>query len=230
MERFADNLIASCISFYVVFAENYVRMDPSAKIDTESHPVESGRFRLTRGILDRAFKNVITHMMSAKDRMKRAQTPSKFLPIASGIHLVYFVLLFAVYPIVTTFVAPSRKYDGFYLSLIALNTMHWIVLRGECCISYLEKLCFYEDYKLGSAPVHSWSFDVMDPARCKVSIAAMFIMVFVAVTYVVVRNFKWDIDIDAKILRAEFGLTFGPLGSLFNAVEIGWTHGVSATV
>jgi len=46
----------------------------------------------------------------------------------------------------------SSKYDIYFASWILLQTLHWLVLKNECIISYLEKRIEDPNYVLGSEP------------------------------------------------------------------------------
>lgn len=51
------------------------------------------------------------------------------------------------------FIFPSY-YDIYYASWILIQTLHWIALKNECIVSYIEKKIMDPSYELGSKPKH----------------------------------------------------------------------------
>lgn len=49
------------------------------------------------------------------------------------------------------FVFPSY-YDVYYASWLLAQTLHWLVLKNECIVSYIEKKILDPTYELGSEP------------------------------------------------------------------------------
>ena len=45
-----------------------------------------------------------------------------------------------------------KKYDIYYICYILFIIIHWILLKNECIISYIEKKLIDKDYSLGSKP------------------------------------------------------------------------------
>jgi hypothetical protein len=43
----------------------------------------------------------------------------------------------------------SKKYDIFIVTLVTIQCLHWIALKNECIISYMDKVILNENYKLG---------------------------------------------------------------------------------
>lgn len=66
----------------------------------------------------------------------------------------------------------SREWDAIYLLLVAAIVMHWIVFKGECIISVLEKHLMYVDYRMGDAPFRQWYFELFSE-RTSTSISVM---------------------------------------------------------
>uniref|UniRef100_A0A6C0D552 Uncharacterized protein n=1 Tax=viral metagenome TaxID=1070528 RepID=A0A6C0D552_9ZZZZ len=46
----------------------------------------------------------------------------------------------------------SSKYDIYFATWILLQTLHWLLLKNECIVSYIEKKIENPYYKLGSDP------------------------------------------------------------------------------
>lgn len=46
----------------------------------------------------------------------------------------------------------SAMYDIYFCGFILLQTLHWIALRNECIVSYIEKKLIDPGYVLGSKP------------------------------------------------------------------------------
>jgi hypothetical protein len=44
----------------------------------------------------------------------------------------------------------SPIYDIYYAAFLLIQTLHWVALKNECIITYIEKLLIDPDYKLGS--------------------------------------------------------------------------------
>jgi len=63
----------------------------------------------------------------------------------------------------------NNKYDIYYSLYIFIIGLHWIFLKNECLLSYLEKKIKDQNYKLGSRPYNlpyrknfKYIFDIMD--------------------------------------------------------------------
>jgi len=46
----------------------------------------------------------------------------------------------------------SSKYDIYFATWILAQTLHWLLLKNECVVSYIEKKIEDPDYELGSEP------------------------------------------------------------------------------
>jgi amino acid permease len=46
----------------------------------------------------------------------------------------------------------NKKYDIYYIIYTLLIIFHWICLKNECILSYIEKKLINKEYKLGSEP------------------------------------------------------------------------------
>lgn len=46
----------------------------------------------------------------------------------------------------------NKKYDIYYVIYIQIIILHWICLKNECILSYLEKKLINKNYILGSRP------------------------------------------------------------------------------
>ena len=47
-----------------------------------------------------------------------------------------------------------KKYDIYYTIYLVLLNLHWILLKNECIISYIEKKIIDKNYVLGSDPYY----------------------------------------------------------------------------
>ena len=84
----------------------------------------------------------------------RQPRASHSLLFVTSLHAAFVVAIIA-YP----FIMPNA-HDGVFLTIVALVFLHWVLLKGECILSFLEKRLCYVDYHLGAAPVHMWWADM----------------------------------------------------------------------
>lgn len=86
------------------------------------------------------------------------------------------VLLHATWGAVVTFwaILVPRRWDAVLLLTIVCIVLHWIVFRGECIVSVLEKHLMYVDYRMGDAPLRQWYCDMFSERTATViSVLAM---------------------------------------------------------
>lgn len=60
---------------------------------------------------------------------------------------IFLIIGTLTYPIV---VRKKNKYDLYYLIFLYLVIVHWILLKNECLINYIEKIKIDPEYKLGT--------------------------------------------------------------------------------
>jgi hypothetical protein len=140
-------------------------------------------------LFHRFMHNIMNHMLSQKGQFERNERPSNMLYIVAGLHILISALI-VVYPLFTTFAPRWKRFDGFYIIAVGAIVSHWLLFRGECILSYIEKRCFYRNYKMGAAPVHIWEIDVIPTALVLKIILALFSMFYIAVSWTILRNIK----------------------------------------
>ena len=128
------------------------------------------------------FKHCADYIMCMRGRFKRRDKTSPMLWASCALHITV-VLGVIAYP----FFAP-RTYDGCYLLFVAAVVTHWLLLKGECVLSLIEKKLAYEEYRMGAAPLHQWWCDRMPLEWAVVIIWVMIIGWNAAATLVVLRN------------------------------------------
>jgi hypothetical protein len=97
---------------------------------------------------------------------------------------IALVVAYASYPIVYK----TRRHDWLFFMFTVLCVAHWFLLMGECWMGYLEKRLIYENYKLGSYPLHNWFFDVMPAPHAILLIGLLMSAVALSFATVVLRN------------------------------------------
>lgn len=121
----------------------------------------------------------------AKREPRERNTPLLFLVVC--VHIFIVVALIS-YPYLT---APSRR-DIAILGITALISVHWLVFKGECILSYWEKSIYYKDYQMGVAPLHHWFVDAVD-TKIAIVIAILFVVLMTtSMAILVLRNFQMD--------------------------------------
>ena len=65
----------------------------------------------------------------------------KFIHILNEIFMMTYVFIFR-----------TNKYDLYFSIYLFLIFLHWLLLKNECILSYLEKKTINKDYILGSKP------------------------------------------------------------------------------
>jgi hypothetical protein len=104
------------------------------------------------------------------------------LSIVKFIH----VIISEVIPVFYIFIFPV-EYD-IYLAIIGvLQGIHWLVLKYECIISYIEKLIINPNYELGSDPTHMPHLEIY-PNETIVLMKFFYIMLVMC--YIYYRNQK----------------------------------------
>jgi hypothetical protein len=133
------------------------------------------------GLMDKWIRAYIPGIDVPKADRGAARTAMFMLMAASHIALV---AAYAVYP----FVFKTRRHDWLFILFTVCCVAHWFLMMGECWMGYLEKRLMYENYKLGSYPLHNWFFDVMPAPHAILLIACLMGAIAVAFTTVVLRN------------------------------------------
>jgi hypothetical protein len=65
--------------------------------------------------------------------------------------ILFFHLLLDIFNCIYIFIFPT-KYDIYYASWILFVVVHWLLLKRECIISYIEKRILDPNYIFGSNP------------------------------------------------------------------------------
>lgn len=141
----------------------------------------------------------------------------------AGVHLrplLYFVILFhtvftvlmLVYPIVVK----TREYDGVYIGIAVLTMMHWVVLKGECIVGWLEKRLFYEEYYMGQAPRQAWFMDAFPPWVGLALLMIIIIGMYASFTFVMCRNL--NLNLSSGYSRTMQALALGELELNFGSL------------
>jgi hypothetical protein len=65
--------------------------------------------------------------------------------IMNFLHL-FLMIISVAYPLLTN----KNKYDFIYLIFLYIVIIHWIYLKNECLVNYLEKIKIDPEYKLGT--------------------------------------------------------------------------------
>ena len=140
-----DGALNAVLSPWVGFAERWL-----AYISRGAFTPDPGRSALRRlqACVEQAVK------MRGSFQL-RGPVASQVLLLVTSLHAAFVAAIIA-YP----FVVSSRSHDGVFLGIIALVFVHWVLLKGECVLSYVEKRLRYKDYRLGDAPVHMWWADM----------------------------------------------------------------------
>jgi hypothetical protein len=119
------------------------------------------------GAVDRVMRCIeqVTYMRGVFESNK----PSLMLWIVMSLHFIIAAGIVA-YPFVC-----SSAHDGIFLALAVLTMVQWVVMKGECGISYIEKRLYYKDYHMGDAPIHQWWSDLL-PLQYVLFIGWFFVM------------------------------------------------------
>jgi hypothetical protein len=144
-------------------------------------------------------------VMFMRDRFERREpdgsVPRSMWPLVA-LHAAV-CLSIVLYPLLVV-----RRYDGLYFLALGAVLMHWVFLRGECLLGWLEKRTFYRAYRMGDAPAHMWWVDVM-PTRA----ALLLTFGCVAAWYVAVAAVIWrNVRLEAHGVALE--LRYGGLGDI----------------
>ena len=76
--------------------------------------------------------------------MKNGILLSKFISL---MHIALTIIPFAYF---LTYLTNDTRYDIYFIITILLIRSHWMFFKGECIITYFEKLAAMPNYKLGS--------------------------------------------------------------------------------
>ena len=76
-------------------------------------------------------------------------------------------------------------YDIYFCGFILLQTFHWILLKNECSLSYIEKKLINPNYKLGEDPKWIPHYDTFYNSYTKISKA---LLILGGLSYVIYRN------------------------------------------
>lgn len=147
------------------------------------------------------------HVVRSKGTfVKRAQVPIVFYAVAL-VHLAG-VIAIGLYPLLVR----TRRHDGWWVVALMLIWVHWMLLYGECFMSWLEKKLYYRAYKLGQEPAHSWCVDAFAPRPVMAGVLVMVAVYAASFCTVAARNVSASTCHGG--LGVDFGLVFGRLGSM----------------
>ena len=79
-----------------------------------------------------------------------------------------------------------KKYDIYYVIYVLLIKIHWILLKNECILSYIEKRLKNKDYVLGSKP-YEHPFHSLLPKNFKYIFR---LLKFINLLVIFIRNIK----------------------------------------
>jgi hypothetical protein len=110
--------------------------------------------------------------------------PAPMLWVVTALH-VGVVGLVGAWPLVV-----GRAWDSVFVAGVSIIAALWIVLRGECLLSYVEKRCVYAPgaYHLGDAPLRHWCSDVLPPRVAMALNVCVIVITLSAVALVAARN------------------------------------------
>lgn len=66
----------------------------------------------------------------------------KFIHILNEIFLSTYIFIF------------PKKYDIYFTLYLLIIILHWVLLKNECILTYIEKKLIDKNYKLGSSPYY----------------------------------------------------------------------------
>jgi hypothetical protein len=123
-------------------------------------------------------------LTSSQGVFQRRERVSSLIYVLFALHLL--VVSLVLYPMLTS----NKRYDGYLIAFALGIILHWLLLRGECILSYLEKHLFYV---MGSAPVRHWVMDVLLPNLSTAAAVAVPFSLAASISYIIYRNtrFKW---------------------------------------
>lgn len=129
------------------------------------------------------FTALVRRLLYNQGKFKEKERVSPLLIAVVALHLGICAFV-AMYP----YWFPARTYDGWFLSFVLMICLHWTLFKGECIVSYWEKLCVYESYKMGDAPLHHWFIDVFPFSFTIVMILLLALMFHISICTVIIRN------------------------------------------
>ena len=80
----------------------------------------------------------------------------------------------------------SKKYDIYFTIYLVIIAIHWLFIKNECIISYIEKKLINNNYILGSKPFYHPFRNLMP----KYLIYLLDIMKFINIIVVLIRNYN----------------------------------------
>lgn len=78
------------------------------------------------------------------------------------------------------------KYDLYYIIYVFLTSLHWFLLKGECFVTYLEKISLNKSYKLGDDPYLNPFYEIIGTSTMDL-VKSIHIINF---TYILYRNYS----------------------------------------
>ena len=78
-------------------------------------------------------------------------------------------------------------YDIYYCAFIFLQTLHWLFLKNECSLSYIEKKIIQPSYELGSKPKWIPHYEIFYNKYTKILKA---VLILGSLIYIAFRNKK----------------------------------------
>jgi hypothetical protein len=78
------------------------------------------------------------------------------------------------------------KYDLYYTIYVFLASLHWFFLKGECFLTYLEKITLDKSYKLGDDPYLNPFYKIIGTSTMNL-VRSLHIINFI---YILYRNYS----------------------------------------
>lgn len=149
------------------------------------------------------------YALCRRGRFQRRAQPPIALHAVTCLHIA-ISLSIILYP----FLAP-KTYDGIFLVTLLAVGLHWMLFKGECILSYVEKRMFYSDYNMGDAPVHQWWCDQLSIGAVLTVIWVFMLGVNISIMLVLLRNITLRGD------GLSFALSFGKRRTIWAAFTMG---------
>ena len=109
------------------------------------------------------------------------------LQIANVVHLFHFIII-DVFMFSYLFVF-NIQFDFYFIIIAFLQSMHWLVLKNECIITYIEKKLLDPNYKLGDNIAYN-PYENIYYFNNKLLINIKTFIFFIIILYICYRNRK----------------------------------------
>jgi hypothetical protein len=80
----------------------------------------------------------------------------------------------------------DKKYDKYFMTYLVLTMLHWLILKNECILSYIEKKILDKNYVLGSSPYYHPFHSNLTPFILKL----FEILKIINVSVIYIRNYN----------------------------------------